>query len=774
MQNRPLAAKGARRARRSSVPDARARGKKARDVFVGPAAKRACSRPEFVNGVNVVTMKPLCSVSINMHYMPQQKSFLPPSTITRDISEASPPRDASQSGSSGKPEEVTMYVPVQEAADESPAIHIAVNASPVAGAQPPPQHALMPPVSSHLSAWSALPAASYWVINTIKRGYTLQFARRPPRFGGVIMTEVSEQSAPLLRAEISSLLAKQAVEIVPEERRNSGFYSRYFLVPKKDGGMRPILDLRLLNKALAKRTFKMITVKQILAHIQPDDYFIAVDLKDAYFHIQIAPHHRRFLRFAFEGVAYQFKVLPFGLALAPRVFTMCMNTALAPLKLSGMRILNYLDDWLVIARSRSALEEHKHRLLAHLTGLGLSVNIQKSTLQPRQSITFLGMILDSRTMIANLSEPRIQSIHNTLALFVQGRAIPLRTFQRLLGLMAAAASVCRLGLLHMRPLQHWLQGRVQPRAWRAGTERLIITRSCLETLAPWFGTTIFEQGAAMGRVVRRVVVTTDASLSGWGALCDGRPAFGTWAGDQTRWHINCLEMEAVHLALQSFLPFVKDRHVLIRTDNTAVVAYINRQGGLRSRSLQGLARQLLLWTDRVLLSIRAVHVPGSLNCGADMLSRDGIVHGEWRLHPQTINMIWNLFGKAEIDLFASQENTHCPLYFSLTASPLGGDALSSRWPKGRKYGFPPVKLMPLVLQKIREERCALILVAPKWPNQPWFPELVNMSRLPPWRIPPRRDLLSQARGTIWHPNPELWDLHVWQISVEYISECCRQ
>lgn len=109
-----------------------------------------------------------------------------------------------------------------------------------------------------------------------------------------------------------------------------------------------------------------------------------MDLKDAYFHIQIAPHHRRFLRFAFEGVAYQFKVLLFGLALAPHVFTMCMNTALAPLKLSGMCILNYLDDWLVIARLRSALEEHKHRLLAHLTGLGLSVNIQKSTLQQRQ------------------------------------------------------------------------------------------------------------------------------------------------------------------------------------------------------------------------------------------------------------------------------------------------------------------------------------------------------------------------------------------------------
>jgi hypothetical protein len=553
VRSRPLVAKDARRAKRSGIPDACVGEERARDVFVGPAAKRACSRPEFDE--NVLILKPLCSVSINkMHYMSQQKSFLPPNTITRAISETSPPGDVSQSGSSGKPEKVVIYVPVQRAADEPSALNIAANASPVAGAQPPPQHSLKPPLSSHLSTWSTLPTASMWVLNTIKRGYTLQFARRPPRFGGVILTEVSEQSAPLLREEISSLLAKQAVEIVPEERKNSGFYSRYFLVPKKDGGMRPILDLRLLNKALAKRAFKMLTVKQILAHIQPDDYFLAVDLKDAYFHIQIAPHHRRFLRFAFEGVAYQFKVLPFGLALAPRVFTMCMNAALAPLKLSGMRILNYLDDWLVIARSRSVLVEHRHRLLAHLMDLGLSVNMQKSALQPCQSITFLGMVLDSRTMIAKLSEARIQSIQRVLALFVQGRAIPLKTFQRLLGLMAAAAPVCRLGLLHMRPLQHWLQGRVQPRAWRAGTERLVITRSCLETLAPWFGTTMFEQGSALGRVVRRVVVTTDASLSGWGALCDGRPAFGTWTGDRTRWHINCLEMEAVHLALRGFPP----------------------------------------------------------------------------------------------------------------------------------------------------------------------------------------------------------------------------
>ncbi len=103
---------------------------------------------------------------------------------------------------------------------------------------------------------------------------------------------------------------KGAMKIVPLVNSESGFYSRYFLVPKKDGGFRPILDFRRLNQARMRRPFRMLTLKQILAQIQPEDWFLSVDLKDAYFHIRIAPRHRPFLRFAFEGVAYQYTVLP--------------------------------------------------------------------------------------------------------------------------------------------------------------------------------------------------------------------------------------------------------------------------------------------------------------------------------------------------------------------------------------------------------------------------------------------------------------------------------
>lgn len=109
---------------------------------------------------------------------------------------------------------------------------------------------------------------------------------------------------------------------------------------------------------------------------------MSVDLKDMYFHIQLGPCHRRFLRFASEDTAYQFKVLPFGLALSPRTFTNCVNAVLSPLRQSGMHILKYLDDWLIIAQSQNVLESHRKQLLDHLQCLGLSIIMQKRMLHP--------------------------------------------------------------------------------------------------------------------------------------------------------------------------------------------------------------------------------------------------------------------------------------------------------------------------------------------------------------------------------------------------------
>ncbi len=434
------------------------------------------------------------------------------------------------------------------------------------------------PLRQFISAWKVIPGISRWLLNVIERGYTLQFRRRPPRFNGVVQSLTSPRNAQALRQEIGCLLEKGAVERVPPHELESGFYSRYFVVPKRDGGLRPILDLRPINRALCERQFRMVTLKQILAQIRPGDWFASVDLKDAYFHIQIAPHHRRFLRFAFENTAYQYSVLPFGLALAPRTFSKCVDAALSPLRAGGTRILNYLDDWLILAQSRDTLLSHIDSLLIHLESLGLCVNRRKSILAPSQSILYLGVCIDSLEMRARLSRERVAAILSYLRHFREGSSVHLKEFQRLLGLMASASAVCHLGLLHMRPLQLWLKTRVPWTAWTSGRLSIAVTRGCIEALAPWRNPNFFSRGVPLGLVTSRVVVTTDASTLGWGAVCEGMPASGQWSEPQIRWHINRLELEAVFLALKEFQAQLERQHVLIRTDNTSVVAYINRQG----------------------------------------------------------------------------------------------------------------------------------------------------------------------------------------------------
>ncbi len=332
------------------------------------------------------------------------------------------------------------------------------------------------PLRQFISAWKVIPGISRWLLNVIERGYTLQFRRRPPRFNGVVQSLTSPRNAQALRQEIGCLLEKGAVERVPPHELESWFYSRYFVVPKRDGGLRPILDLRPINRALCERQFRMVTLKQILAQIRPGDWFASVDLKDAYFHIQIAPHHRRFLRFAFENTAYQYSVLPFGLALAPRTFSKCVDAALSPLRAGGMRILNYLDDWLILAQSRDTLLSHIDSLLIHLESLGLCVNRRKSILAPSQSILYLGVCIDSLEMRARLSRERVAAILSYLRHFREGSSVHLKEFQRLLGLMASASAVCHLGLLHMRPLQLWLKTRVPWTAWTSGRLSIAVTR----------------------------------------------------------------------------------------------------------------------------------------------------------------------------------------------------------------------------------------------------------------------------------------------------------
>lgn len=147
---------------------------------------------------------------------------------------------------------------------------------------------------------------------------------KPTVFNGILASIANGNSARMLELEISHLLSKGAIRVIPVEDSHFSFYSLYFLVPVKERegewGVRPILDLWVLNSHVRKIKFRMLMLNVISLSIPPGDWFSLVDLQDAYFQYKYSAAHRWFLRFAFQGTSYHYLAVPFGLALAPLTF----------------------------------------------------------------------------------------------------------------------------------------------------------------------------------------------------------------------------------------------------------------------------------------------------------------------------------------------------------------------------------------------------------------------------------------------------------------------
>ncbi len=219
---------------------------------------------------------------------------------------------------------------------------------------------------------------------------------------------------------------------------------------------------------------------------------------------------------------------------------------------------------------------------------------------------------------------------------------------------------------------------------------------------------------------------------------------------------------AVFRALKHFLMDLRDYHVLVRTDNTAVVSYINHQGGLCSNPLYRFAYQILVWFQGKLLSLRAVHIPGHLNMGADILSRQAPRLRE-RMH-QVVKQIWRDFCPGSGEPVAIRDC--CDR--TVRSGSLWGwmpwfCTCSVPWPRLSLYTFFPDRSAPALRPRVRRDRGRLLLVAPFWPGRLWFSDLITLLDGSPWEFPISRDLLSQAEGMILHPHPELWKMWVWPL-----------
>ena len=138
----------------------------------------------------------------------------------------------------------------------------------------------------------------------------------------------------------------------------------------------------------------------------------------------------------------------------------------------------------------------------------------------------------------------------------------------------------------------------------------------------------------------------------------------------------------------------------------------------------------------------------------------------WRetaLSSAVLAPVWDAWFRPIVDLFATRFNHGLPTFVSPVPDPAAWavDALSIPWAGLLAYAFPPLPILSKVLKKAREEQATLILIALKWPAEPWFPDLLCLSHVPPLKLHLHPRALLQPRLGIAHANPGLLDLHAW-------------
>ena len=132
-------------------------------------------------------------------------------------------------------------------------------------------------------------------------------------------------------------------------------------------------------------SFKMPSIRHVWQLIQHGDYAFSINLQHAYLHIHIVKHHYCFLQFVWHNVPYQWKVIPFGLASAPQVFTALTKPILFLCHHKGFCIVIYLDDIFLLVHSKWAGKRAHSFLCSLLVRLGLHINFSKSDLHLTQT-----------------------------------------------------------------------------------------------------------------------------------------------------------------------------------------------------------------------------------------------------------------------------------------------------------------------------------------------------------------------------------------------------
>ncbi|KAI9565203.1 reverse transcriptase [Daphnia sinensis] len=530
-------------------------------------------------------------------------------------------------------------------------------------------------ISCFASNW-VLVSSDPWVLQVVSEGAWLDLESTPCQMACPTEVAMSLEMQALCDKEVMDLLEKQAISEVVD--RSPGFVSSLFVIPKKSGGFRPIINLKPLNKFVRYEHFKMEGLETVKNLVRKGDWLVKLDLKDAYLTIPIAKTHQKYLRFVWKTRLYQFSCLAFGLCSAPRIFTKVLKAVAAFIRERGLRLVIYLDDILLMNEDKATLKSEVEWVVRLLEALGFLINWEKSVATPSQTLEYLGVIIDSSVLSFALPLTKVSHIQKQCSGALSKELVSLREISSILGSLAWSILSVPFAQAHYRSLQKFFIEKSKQCDHNLAL-KCNLSYQARQDLMWWFSCLKEANGKVFSPLDPDLTIHSDASLSRWGACSNGVATGGPWSSE-LGCHINLLELKAAYNALKSFANFLNGICIRIFLDNHTAVCYLNKCGGTKSRQLSALAIEIAEWCETRNIQIQAVYIPGKLNVVADHESRVSNDSSDWMLSRSVFKKIRDTW-PIRTDFFANAWNAQTTDFVSWKPQPgaLAVDAFSCNW-----------------------------------------------------------------------------------------------
>ena len=547
--------------------------------------------------------------------------------------------------------------------------------------------------------------------------------------------------------------------------------------------VRCLLDQRKLNERIKPAKFGMDTLHKCRNLFDSRSVMLQWDISSAFFHLAVAPEHRKFLACSVGGRTFEWTCAPMGTSSSPLWFAQLGFIISKRLRAAGVRLVLYADDLLAICLPEEAAAV-SHHITAELERLGLLVNAKKSHPEPRRQATALGIdvCLDSMTFALPMEKKAkaLAEIDEILAAAAAGEPVRVRTVARAVGRLMSMHIVLGNAVRRLTRASYAFITAVTgvapdcPRrelrvAWDKMERIDVAAPAAVEELKYWRLTLPGVGPAPIVQVepLATVVTGTDAGDAAWAGFFDNgdgarKLARDIFIANEGRASSTLREAWGCLRNLQTFredLERHRGEHVLVLTDSQAMCRAL--EVGSRTPAVQEVVDAICRLAVEVGVTLhcswlRRSHRPLQLLDDGSKWQGDaaGDAVGDsadYRICPQAFAEIERRFQvRHTVDLFATASNTLLPRFFSPFFSPgaAGCNAFAFNWgEEGDCWIHPPRSQIARCVRWLQRCEGRGTLLCPLSTREYWF---ALVRRGAPGTVPGGRFVLRRRRGLLTH------------------------